>query len=417
MSSRDLRSASLLLAGGTLVGLLLGEIGARLLGHLEDRGLLTAELELPPAARGSPATLGGMIQRAADPRLIYELRPQLEVYYEGARVTTNDQGFRGRPRPRARTARSFRIVGLGDSFMFGLGVADEQTYLARLEERLAAALPFTSVETINLAVPGYNGVMEVQALKSKGLAYRPDLVIIEFVGNDLDLPNFIRRSRDVWSLRESFLLSLVGERWGRLRSPGRARGRPRYDLVPAPEEGEDEDRHFLGDAARVPPQYADMVGLESYRAALRELSSLSERGGFRVVFMGWDAVPEERRIRRLAQSLGFHVLNLWPPLERHLQENGYHSFLESPLARSPRDAHPSARGHEMVSDWLYAFLREERLLPDVKAEVRPARPARPRSRSSPHPRSRRAAGASPGAARSSRRRRAGPGPGPRRTVP
>jgi len=304
-----------LLALGTLAGLLLGEIGARVHAYLEDRGLLTAELELRSAASGGRTTLGGMIQRATDPRLIYELRPRLDVYYEGARVTTSEQGFRIGAKPQARQPRSFRIVGLGDSYMFGLGVADEQTYLARLAERLRTALPLTSVEVMNLAVPGYNGAMEVQALKTKGMAYRPDLVIIEFVGNDLDLPNFIRESRDVWTLREWFLFSFVVERLGRLRSPGVGRHGNRNDLVLAPEEGDDDDRHFARDTSRVPPQYADMVGLPSYRAALRDLKRLSERGGFEVVLMGWDAVPEERKIRRWAQSHGFHVLDLWPPLE------------------------------------------------------------------------------------------------------
>lgn len=373
MLSRKFRSAFLLIALGTLAGLLLGEIGARVHGYLEDRGLLTAELELPPAASGGRTTLGGMIQRAADPRLIYELRPRLDVYYEGARVTTSEQGFRLGATPQARQPRSLRIVGLGDSYMFGLGVADEQTYLARLEERLRTALPLTSVELFNLAVPGYNGAMEVQALKTKGMACRPDLVIIEFVGNDLDLPNFIRESRDVRTLRESFLFSFVVERLGRLRPPGMGRNGSRNDLVLAPEEGDDDDRHFARDTSRVPPQYADMVGLPSYRAALRDLKSLAERGGFEVVLMGWDSVPEERKIRRWARSHGFHVLDLWPPLETHLRQKGYASYQESPLARNPRDLHPSALGHEAVSQWLFAFLSAEGLLPSAESSPPPRR--------------------------------------------
>ena len=41
---------------------------------------------------------------------------------------------------------------------------------------------------MNTGVPGYNTYMEVAALKQKWLFYEPALVVIDFVGNDLDLP-------------------------------------------------------------------------------------------------------------------------------------------------------------------------------------------------------------------------------------
>jgi hypothetical protein len=49
-----------------------------------------------------------------------------------ARLTTDGRGFR-RTGSGSDAAEAVRLVGLGDSNMFGWGVADDETYLARLE--------------------------------------------------------------------------------------------------------------------------------------------------------------------------------------------------------------------------------------------------------------------------------------------
>jgi len=215
---------------------------------------------------------------------------------------------------------------------------------------------------VNTAVPGYNTVMEVETLREKGLAYRPDLVILEFVGNDLDLPNFIRVPPRLWALDQSFFLQFVRTRFDRLRGHRRPLEVDETGLTGAPAEGTGEDTHFLGDPARVPPEYAQMVGWEACERALRELAVLAEQHRFRVLFMGWDSIPEERKARRLARSLGFSVLDLYPPLTRHLRRLGFESYLSSPLARNPRDHHPSGEGHEYLSSELEEFVTGNGLL-------------------------------------------------------
>lgn len=344
----------------TLVGTLVLEAGFRMRMALEDRGLLTPDLELPPdPLPDHPAALVQIIRRSADPRMIYELRPNLRVLYEGALVTTNRHGQRGREHEPARKSGTFRIVGVGDSFMFGFGVADGETYLERLEDRLNSSHG-SGHEVVNLAVPGYNGAMEVAALERKGLAFHPDLVIIEFVSNDFDLPNFIWLPRDPWTLRRSFLSAFVRERWGRLS--GRFRP-PRTGLTDAPWEGDLATGRFAGDRARVPSQYAALVGWEGYEAALRALARMAGQQGFSVVLLGWNAVPEEARVRELAGSLGFRVLDLQPRLARYLKRHGHAEYLGSPLAQGSANNHPSALGHDLIAQWLHACLLEERLLP------------------------------------------------------
>ena len=55
--------------------------------------------------------------------------------------------------------------------------------------------------------------MEVETLEVRGLAYRPDLVVLGFCPNDASLPSFILAQRDVLSLRESFFADFVRGRF------------------------------------------------------------------------------------------------------------------------------------------------------------------------------------------------------------
>jgi len=343
---------ALLALGSTLFCLALGEVVLRGRAHLQARGLLTPDLELPvDPLPGTRVQLGEMIRRSANRRIIYELRPNLRVVYQGAPVTTNAAGFRGPAIAATKPAGVERIVGIGDSFMFGQGVADHETHLARLEARRGG-----SVETANLAVPGYNAAMEVETLLEKGLRLRPDIVVIEFIGNDLDLPNFIAAEPQVLSLRRWFLADFVAQR---LRSRRRAAGN---GLVDAPRDTWDGEK-YRSDPDSVPPAYRDLVGWPAVERAYRTLHAASVEHGFRLVLLRWDSIADERRLVALAESLGFVVLNLSPLVETRARELGYPSWIESPLVLSQRDNHPSAMAHDLVSEAVERVLVEQCLLP------------------------------------------------------
>ena len=96
-------------------------------------------------------------------------------------VRINSRGYRGREYP-WDSAAGFRILGLGDSFTFGFGVEEDDTYLARLER----ALRDRNVEVINAGLAGMGPDNEARLLAADGAAVRPDLVLLGFfVGNDL----------------------------------------------------------------------------------------------------------------------------------------------------------------------------------------------------------------------------------------
>lgn len=96
-------------------------------------------------------------------------------------VRINSRGYRGREYPWDAPA-GFRVLGLGDSFAFGFGVDEDDTYLARLERALADR----HVEVINAGLAGMGPDNEARLLAADGPGLRPDLVLVGFfVGNDL----------------------------------------------------------------------------------------------------------------------------------------------------------------------------------------------------------------------------------------
>jgi hypothetical protein len=97
----------------------------------------------------------------------------------GKLVNTNSKGLRGTTHYEyARTPGKQRILVLGDSFTFGTGVSDDETYSHYLE----SALPNT--EVLNLGVQGYGQDQMLLYLKEEGLKYHPDIVILGFAFMD-----------------------------------------------------------------------------------------------------------------------------------------------------------------------------------------------------------------------------------------
>ncbi len=345
----------LVLSGiGVVAGMVVLEAGARIAAMREERrqGRLDRDLGVVPIPhQGATVTLGQMIRRSEDPRIVYELRPRLDVIFADARVTTSDAGHRGPDAARPKPTRTFRIVGVGDSYMFGQGVADEETYLARLPGLMSGALSAQGIETVNLAVPGFNTVMEVETLRNRGSALEPDLVLIEIVGNDLDLPNFLWNVVDPWTARRSFLLDFVR---GRLESRGMARTEA-AGLQEAPRDEAEGGGRFSRDDDRVPSRYASMVGLGAFDQAVADLAAWGRAADVPVLAVT-HGVWFEREMLAALSTNGIPVLVLRSALRQRARALGAPDYGRSPLALSPHDLHPSALGHEAIAEELAAWI-------------------------------------------------------------
>jgi hypothetical protein len=334
--------------------MLIAEVALRVVAWRQDVAAIDAWQQVGIAMpKDGRAQLMHIIRPSNNRRIIYDLRPHLDVQYEGAATHTNSAGFRSPEHDVAKPANKFRIVGIGDSVLFGLGIGDDENFLAVTNERLNGTDPQQPFEAINTAVPGYNTVMEVETLEAKGLAYSPDLVVVAWCGNDLDLPNFIGNPDDYLSLTKSFLIERVVFA---CQGVDRLVRRP---LVDSPIHPDLFCRD--NDPERVPPRYRDMVGLDAYRAAMRRLQWLSHRHGFDVVVChtsGFDYV------REICAELGFPQLDAGPHLKEYMRCHGIQRYLGSELSVSATDPHGSAITHRLIADVLWEYLRDH---PRVRA--------------------------------------------------
>ena len=361
----------LLAAASTLLALAALEASFRAVAFLEGRhsfeAALTRGARLAP---GASASLGDLIRPSRDPDIVYELAPDLHVSFLGAPLSTSHAGFRDREYSPEKPAGTFRVLGLGDSIMFGWGVGDEEDYLSLLEARLEATPVGRPVEVLNLAVPGYNSVMEVATLREKGIAYAPDLVIVGLCGNDASLPYFLQAPPEVLAFDRSFLADFVRSRFDGGDEDGETPFLVNRPVKAGWRHTRDED------AALVPPRYAHMVGLPAFRGAMQELKRQGEAHGFGVLLLYYPGAPRE--MREIISAVGLASLSTAPAVRRFLIEHGGGEAPLSLLRRTARDPHPSQAGHQLIADALFEHLGGgTRPGTPARAKHSPPRPSAP----------------------------------------
>jgi len=124
-----------------------------------------------------------------DRALRFRLKPGFRATVDGVDYRINALGLRGPELARKKAAGTRRVLLVGDSYAFGLGVAEGDSIAARLEERLNAAPAGggearARVEVVNLGVPAYQTEQERLLLERVGFALEPDVVVLLYFAND-----------------------------------------------------------------------------------------------------------------------------------------------------------------------------------------------------------------------------------------
>jgi GDSL-like Lipase/Acylhydrolase family len=114
----------------------------------------------------------------------YELNPTHQE--------VNANGLRDREFPLQKPPDTFRILAIGDSFTYGDGVTQKETYVKQLEALLNQKLGNRGLryEVLNAGVPGYNTQQELIHFNEVGRPFDPDLILLEFTLNDAELGMF-----------------------------------------------------------------------------------------------------------------------------------------------------------------------------------------------------------------------------------
>ncbi len=320
----------LLAAVSTAVAVLLCELILRLAGgNIYTPPYYPGEVETEPDATFDP-DLGWKLPPST---VIRETRDEYSVSY-----TSNPQGFRSR-RDYSRPVSGRRIALLGDSYTFGSGVEDDQTFGAVLESRLA------DTHCDNFGIGAYGIDQMWLALRHAALPLAPDLVILVFVRPDLDRSLSSYRKDHVWRWKPAFRLA------------GDALEPMTVDNRPGPVT------RFVHRQSRLYRHWRKLESSLSRRLAVGYRWRLN-----RALF---EAVRDDCRaaaVPLVVVHVPINRLKPVPMFEREFSEMGIDFLDLGPLLPEggdalyyPRDRHLNAAGHRFAAEAIHRFLLERQL--------------------------------------------------------
>jgi len=326
---RWLGNVGLLIASVAVV-LLLAEAGFRLVRPVQ---YLKPPTPVPPGERAE-----SLYQPSRVPGLSYEMIPNRNGTFEEMQVRTNAFGMRGGEPAPNDTPGLIRILVLGDSFTFGFGVTEEETYPVVLMRTLNARLSPSAgrYEVLNLGVVGYTTRDESIQLRHLAPALQPKGVIIGYVLNDPEIdprPSLHKYfDRPAW-WRHSHVLRLLHLAGNSL----------------------EVWRFGGGDYLR----YLHAPGREKWRSVLDAFAAirgLTAPRGIRVLVVIFPMIPERdwaaypysdlhHQVGEAAAADGFEVLDLLEPFSK---------WEPAQLRVSSGDGHPNALGHRLAAEAIAA---------------------------------------------------------------
>jgi hypothetical protein len=241
----------------------------------------------------------------------------------------NGLGFRGPDYAIPAPPGTFRILALGDSITQGVGVHEQDTFVAQLESRLNAAAVARGepirYEVVNAGVSGYSTQEERASYELFSSPYMPQVVLLTVVLND-DISyaeeaklGYISTSDELYSLSSL---------WARLRAL--RRGERTY----------------------------------AFSSIVRELLRLNEscrQRGARLAVVTFRQANSEPwlelvdLVNEAVQGTDIPVLDLGPTLLRDRSPEE--------LVVHPIDGHPNEIAHRLAAEEMEKFLRAQGLLP------------------------------------------------------
>lgn len=169
----------------------------------------------------APPITDVLVHYQKDPFIPFKPKPYSEISGRSSsgefdfKYKHNSFGFRDLEHAFEKPKGVFRILGLGDSFTYGVGASFENTYFFRLEKMLnERSGKHPKVEIIKGGIPSYYPEPERLLLQHYGVRYNPDLIIVGFLPNDVGDTYMGRDWLTVGT--DSYLKTRFGESLGEL---------------------------------------------------------------------------------------------------------------------------------------------------------------------------------------------------------
>lgn len=287
-----------------------------------------------------------------DEKLMWKNRRGFRGGFLGETITINKDGSR-RTSPQDIVADE-KILVIGGSPSYGLGVDDESNFPATLQANLS------EVKVVNWSVPGFSSEQGLRAIDSLLENYQPKLVIISFIVNDIDFTRFYYsqsiEDREVRVLQQpvSWIVGLIERRYS-------------YRLIA-------RVMRLMKGGTNTKESSNSRVSLQNYIENLKMIGERVKNSGADVIFLHIPVYfPVEKIIpkRALLAELNIRSLEYSHGLIKEVgKEYGVLDFSESFKAVGFKDVflyekgdhiHPSKRGHGIISNELLKQIRTRRL--------------------------------------------------------
>jgi hypothetical protein len=298
------------------------ELGLR---AASKHALLVLDVEMWRYARRvkAPSTLPGLIEVH---------RPNARAKLMGVTVRTDEDGFRrpGAAIEAARRPGERRVVALGDSLTLGWGVAEDDTWPARLETLLRERCPGSPATVLNAGVGNSNTAMQRARYELVAAPFDPEWLVLGYFVNDAEPDPEPADHALIW---RSSLATLLATRV--------AQGR----------EGELRDyREFYGELYE-----DDRPGWRATRRALVELGARLAADGVAATLLLLPEMHEPHghgpfaaayaEVARIGAAAGFEVIDAAPDFPPGSGESYW---------VSPTDAHPDGAAQDIFARALLA---------------------------------------------------------------
>jgi lysophospholipase L1-like esterase len=284
--------------------------------------------------------------------LVYELKPYLHSTFLSKPFYTNSQGMIGTKEfPLQKTPGTFRIAGVGDSVMSSWGIDPDKTYLLVTERFFTNESPPRRVETLNFSVPGYNTAIELSVIRHKVLQYNPDLIVLGYVGNDMDLPDFIRKK-----IYSRFYVKYTADQIAKALIQPKSSNILGADTIIKDVPWDVDQRRYVYKIDEAPEEYKYMVGLQNYYKSMKQIADLTISRNIPVVVVAENLERHDKDtydVNRIAE-MGFHIFNVRRAADLIMSER--HVTYEQTIISYPDDPHLNALGHDIWGRALYEYL-------------------------------------------------------------